>query len=61
MLPAPQFIEPEYWRRQAKETRAMAKQLSSEQSKKMMFKLADAYEFLAVRAAILSQRRGAES
>jgi hypothetical protein len=58
MLASPQFIEPEYWRRQAEKTRAMAKQLSSEESKKMMFKLADAYDFLAVRAAILSQTEG---
>jgi hypothetical protein len=36
---------------------ALAKQMSSERGKEMMLKVADAYEFLAVRAGIHSETR----
>jgi hypothetical protein len=55
MLAAPQFSEPGFWHRRAEETRAMAKQMSCEHSEKMMLKIADAYEFLAIKAAIHSE------
>jgi hypothetical protein len=57
MLAAPQFTEPGYWHRRAEETRAMARRMSNEQNKKMMFKIAAAYEALAVKAAIHSKTR----
>jgi hypothetical protein len=46
------ITEPGYWHRRAGETRALAKQMSSERSKEMMLKIADAYDRLAVRAAL---------
>jgi len=58
MLAAPQFDNPGYWHRRAERARASAQQMSSEQSKKMMLKIADACEFLAVKAAIRSETRG---
>jgi hypothetical protein len=42
----------EHWRQRAEETRAQAKQMSSERSKKMMLKLADDYEDLAASALL---------
>ena len=50
-LTAPQFNDPKYWHQRAEEARAMAKQMSSELSKKMMLKVADDYDGLAVKAA----------
>ena len=41
-------------RRRAEESRALAEQMTSEQHKKMMLKIADDYDDLAVRAAIRS-------
>jgi hypothetical protein len=58
MLAAPQFNDPKYWHRRADEARAMAKQMSSELSKKMMFKVADDYDGFAVKAAIRSETKG---
>ena len=52
MLAAPQFNNPRYWNRRAEEARAMAKQMSSDLSRKMMLKVADDYDGLAVRAAV---------
>ena len=46
--------DPQYWHQRAEEARAMAKQMSSELSKKMMLKVADDYDGLAVKAAIRS-------
>ena len=51
---APQFNNPKYWHQRAGEARAMAKQMSSELSKKMMLKVADDYDGLAVKAAVRS-------
>ena len=53
-LTAPQFNDPKYWHQRAEEARAMAKQMSSELSKKMMLKVADDYDRLAIKAAIRS-------
>ena len=53
-LTAPQFNDPKYWHQRAEEARAMAKQMSSELSKKTMLKVADDYDGLAVKAAIRS-------
>ena len=52
MLIAPQISDPQYWHRRAEEARAHAKQMSNEQHKKMMLKIADDYDELAVGAAI---------
>ena len=54
MLIAPQISDPQYWHRRAEEARAHAKQMSNEQHKKMMLKIAADYDDLAVRAAIRS-------
>jgi hypothetical protein len=63
MLAAPQFNNPKYWHQRAEEARAMAKQMSSELSKKMMLKVADDYDGLAVKAAArsMTRRRGANA
>ena len=53
-LAAPQFNNPKYWHQRAEEARAMAKQMSSELSKKMMLRVADDYDGLAVKAAVRS-------
>ena len=52
MLVAPQINDPQYWHRRAEEARAHANQMSNEQHKKMMLKIAANYDDLAVRAAI---------
>jgi hypothetical protein len=54
MLAAPQLNNPKYWHQRAGEARAMAKQMSSELSKKMMLKVADDYDGFAVKATIRS-------
>jgi hypothetical protein len=48
MLAAPQFNDPKYWHQRAEQARAMAKQMNSELSKKMMLKVADDCDGLAV-------------
>ena len=53
-LAAPQFNNPKYWHQRAEEARAMAKQMSGELGKKMMLRLADDYDGLAVKAAVRS-------
>ena len=52
MLIAPHLNDPEYWRDRAEQARALAEQTTSERTKKMMFKIADDYDQLAVTAAI---------
>jgi hypothetical protein len=52
VIAAPQFDDPKYWHRRAEEARALAKQMSNEQSKKMMLKIAEAYDGFAVKAAV---------
>ena len=51
---APHFNNPEYWHRRAEEARVLAERMSNERTKKMMLKVADDYDELAVRAAIRS-------
>jgi hypothetical protein len=57
---APHFNEPEHWHRRAEEARVLAEQTSNEQTRKMMLKIADDYDELAVRAAvrILGETKG---
>jgi hypothetical protein len=57
MLTAPQFNDPKYWHQRAEEARAMAKQMSSELSKKMMLKVADDYDGLASRESGLPPKK----
>ena len=54
MLAAPQFNDPKYWHQRAEEARAMAKQMSSELSKKMMLKVAEVCDRFAIGAAMCS-------
>jgi len=51
---APHFNDPAHWQQRAEEARVLAEQMSSEQTTKMMLKVADDYDDLAVRAAIRS-------
>jgi hypothetical protein len=46
--------DPGYWHRRAEEVRVMAKQMNDDQNRKMMLKIAHAYDALAVKAAIRS-------
>jgi hypothetical protein len=46
--------DPGYWHRRAEQARVLAKQMNDDQNKKMMLKIADAYDALAVKAAIRS-------
>jgi hypothetical protein len=52
MPDAPLFIDPEHWRQRAEKARVLAEQMSDETSKKMMLRIAEDYDNLAVRAAI---------
>ena len=52
MLIAPHLNDPEYWHDRAEQARALAERTTSERTKKMMFKIADDYDQLAVTAAI---------
>jgi len=52
MFVAPHLNDPEYWQDQAEQARSLAEQTTSERTKKLMFKIADDYHRLAVRAAI---------
>ena len=47
----PHFNDPKFWQERAEEARVLADQMSDETSKKMMLKIADDYDKLAVRAA----------
>ena len=51
---APHFNDPAHWQQRAEEARVLAEQMSSEQTTRMMLKVADDYDDLAVRAAIRS-------
>jgi hypothetical protein len=51
---APHFNDPEYWHKRAEEARVLAERMSNQRTKKMMLKVADDYDQLAVRAAIRS-------
>jgi ribosomal protein S6E (S10) len=47
--------DPGYWHRRAEEARVMARQMSDEQNRKMMLKIADAYDGLAIKATTRSE------
>jgi hypothetical protein len=49
---APYLNDPDHWRQRAEEARALAEQVNNETAKKMMLKIADDYDHLAVRAAM---------
>jgi hypothetical protein len=54
---APHFNDPEHWHQRADEVRVLAEQMNTERTKKMMLKIADEYDELAVRAAIRSETK----
>ena len=60
---APDVNDPEYWDQRAEEARVLAERMSDEQTKKMMLKVADDYDQIAVRAAIRSidETKGADA
>ena len=58
MPAASHFDDPEHWLQRAKEARVLAEQMSSEEHKKAMLKIADDYDELAVRAAKRSETKG---
>jgi hypothetical protein len=49
---APHFNDPAHWHQRAEETRVLAEQMSDETAKKMMLRVADDYDGLAVKAAV---------
>jgi hypothetical protein len=61
MVTAPQFNDPKYLHRRAEEARAHAKQMSSEQHKELMLKIANEYDDLAEKAAIRAADETKES
>ena len=54
MPDVPHFSDPEHWHQQAEEARVLAQQVRDETNKKLMLRIADDYDDLAVRAAIRS-------
>jgi len=54
----PHFDDPEHWHRRAEEVRVLAEQMNTERTRKMMLKIADDYDDLAVRAAVRSETKG---
>jgi len=52
MRNVPHFNGPEHWHQRAEEVRVLAEQMYTERTKKMMLKIADDYDELAVGAAI---------
>jgi hypothetical protein len=57
---APHFNDPGHWHQGAEEARVVAEQMSDETAKRMMLRIADDYEMLAVRASvrIIGETRG---
>jgi hypothetical protein len=49
---APHFNDPGHWHRRAEEARTVAEQMTDETAKRMMLRIADDYEMLAVRASV---------
>ena len=45
------FNDPDYWSRRAKETRVLSDGMIDPMAKEMMFRIADDYEALAIRAS----------
>ena len=54
----PHFDDPKHWRQRAEEVRVLAEQMNTERTRKLMLKIADDYDDLAVRAAIHSKTKG---
>jgi hypothetical protein len=54
MAIAPHFNDPERWHQRAEEARVLAEQMRDETTKKLMLRIADDYDDLAVGAAIRS-------
>ena len=54
MPDVPHFSDPEDWHQRAEEARVLAQQMRDESNKKLMLRIADDYDDLAVRAAIRS-------
>ena len=49
------FNDPKRWRRRAQKARVLAEQMKDETSKKLMLRIADDYDEIAVRAEILAE------
>jgi hypothetical protein len=49
---APHFNDPGHWHQRAEEARVLAEQMIDETAKRMMLRIADDYEMLAVRASV---------
>ena len=59
LMPIPlHFDDPKHWRQRAEEVRVLAEQMNTERTRKLMLKIADDYDDLAVRAAIHSKTKG---
>jgi hypothetical protein len=54
MPSTPHLNDPEHWHHRAEEVRVLAEQMNTERTRKMMLKIADDYEELAVNAATRS-------
>jgi hypothetical protein len=61
MLIPPHFNDPEHWHQRAEEVRVLAEQMNTERTRKLMLKIADDYDELAVSAATCPRRQGYES
>ena len=55
-LAAPHFNDPAHWQQRAEEARVLAEQMKDEVTKQLMMGIAQDYDTLALRAAILSCR-----
>ena len=55
---APHFNDPERWHQRAEQARVLAEQMRDETTKKMMLRMAEDYDDLAVTAAIRSIVKG---
>jgi len=59
LMPIPlHFDDPKHWRQRAEEVRVLAEQMNTERTRKLMLKIADDYDDLAVRAAMHSETKG---